>query len=102
MNYHASLKRNIANLYTKTAVREFESKVDSCTMLLVSKLSDLIKNDNRRVDVALWLHLYAFDCLGEINVSRKFDFLESGSDVRGMISAADRILHMTGLVSMIL
>ena len=50
------------------------------------------------LDMSLWLHFFAFDCLGEINVSKKYGFLENGQDVRGMIAAADRIFHMVGLV----
>ena len=98
MNYHSTLKKNIVNLYSKTAIREFESKLDICTMLFVSKFSEIAKYDDKRVDMALWLHLYAFDSLAQINVSKNFGFIERGTDVNGMISATGRILHMTALV----
>ena len=97
-SYHASLKRNIAGLYTKVAVRDFEEPIDRCTALFMDQLSNIAKDGPATLNMSLWLHLYAFDCLGEINVSKRFGFLETGTDVRGMIAAADRILHMTGLV----
>jgi hypothetical protein len=48
--------------------------------------------------MSLWLHFFAFDCLGEVNVSEKFGFLETGTDIRGMIARANYVLHITGLV----
>lgn len=67
-------------------------------MLLMKQFARLSESGLARVDMSLWLHLYAFDCLGEINLSKKFGFLESGTDVRGMIAATDGVLNTTGLV----
>ncbi|KAF7957208.1 hypothetical protein EAE96_002799 [Botrytis aclada] len=97
VQYHSTLKKNIAGVYTKTAVLDLEPRIDSCVELFVNRISKLNSNGHVNLDMSLWPHLYAFDCLGEINVSKKFGFLESGTDVRGMIAAADLILHMTGL-----
>lgn len=48
--------------------------------------------------MSLWAHLFAFDSLAEMNVSKNFGFLESGTDVRGLIAIADKIMHITALV----
>ncbi|KAI0380386.1 benzoate 4-monooxygenase cytochrome P450 [Hypomontagnella monticulosa] len=98
VDYHANLRRNIGPLYTKTAVREFEPHVDSCVSLFTKRLSELSSNGASLLDMSLWLHLYAYDCLGEVNISRKLGFLEAGQDVGGMIAAADKIFHMVGLL----
>ena len=66
--------------------------------MFMNQLSILVKDGSSSVNMSLWVHLFAFDCLGEINLSKSFGFLESGTDVRGMIAAADRILHMAGMV----
>ena len=50
-------------------------------MLFVMRFEDFSEKGPSRIDMSLWLHLYAFDCLGEVNVSRKFPFLECGKDV---------------------
>ena len=97
-SYHASLKGHISPLYSKTHVHNFESQVDSCTRLLLAKLEELCRAGPHKVDVALWLHFYAFDSLAEMNLSKKLGFLETGEDVHGMMAAADTVLHMTGLV----
>jgi hypothetical protein len=59
----------------------------------------LIPSDGTtRLDMSLWIHLFAFDCLGELNASKKFGFLESGQDINGLIDGSDRILIKTGFV----
>jgi len=98
VNYHTSLRKNIGGLYTKAAVKDFEPQIDSCIALFMSQLANLSRDGPATLDMSLWLHLFAFDCLGEVNVSRQFGFLESGQDIDGMIAAADRIFYMVGLV----
>ncbi|KAF1956869.1 cytochrome P450 [Byssothecium circinans] len=58
----------------------------------------IVDNYAKHVDLSLWLHLYAFDSLGEISSSRRFGFLDGGKDVGDMIEKVDKIYHMTGLV----
>ena len=98
VNYHTSLKKNIGGLYTKAAVRDFEPQIDSCVHLFLDQLGGHCKDGPTTIDMSLWLHLFAFDCLGEVNVSKMFGFLKQGQDVRGMIAAADQIFRMVGLV----
>ncbi|KAL3473779.1 cytochrome P450 [Aspergillus californicus] len=93
---HALLRKNIGGLYTKAGVKQFEPQISSCVELFLRKMRDLAGNP---LDMSLWLHFYAYDSLGEVNISRKFGFLESGRDVGGMIRSADRILYMVGLLT---
>lgn len=95
VQYHASLRKNIGGLYTKSAVKEFEPQIASCVALFLQRVGE---EKDKPLDMSLWLHLYAYDCLGDVNVSEKLGFLEQGSDVDGMIEAADRIFYMVGLV----
>ena len=99
IDYHSSLKKVIGGLYTKTAVRNLEPKIDACVEMFVEKMRELAgQGHSTAVDMSLWVHLFSFDCLGELNVSRKFGFLESGKDINGMIQRSDNLLIMTGLV----
>lgn len=52
--------------------------------------------------MSLWVHLFAFDSLADINTSKYFGFLESGTDVNGLIKGSDQILMDTGLVIQLL
>ncbi|KUI58928.1 Pisatin demethylase [Cytospora mali] len=94
---HATLRRNIGALYTKTAVKDFEPRVDSCVDLFLTQLADRTIEGPTNLDMSTWLHLYAYDCLVEVNVSKKLGLLEQGHDVEGFIASADKIFHMVGL-----
>jgi hypothetical protein len=98
VEYHARLKRNINSLYTKSAVMELEPQIDKTVALFLKRMTELTDNGAASIDMSLWLHLFAFDSLGDINLNKRFGFLDSGKDVRGLIANADKILHMTGLV----
>ncbi|KAL7624947.1 hypothetical protein AAE478_004161 [Parahypoxylon ruwenzoriense] len=94
---HATLRRNIGGLYTKTSVKGFEPQVDSCIDLFMRQLADRTRDGPAKLDMSLWLHLFAYDCLSEINVSKKLGFLDRGKDVGGTIESADKIFYMVGL-----
>lgn len=99
VGYHSNLKKVIGGLYTKNAVLSLEPSIDYCTRLLTSELSKRTHASGpTRLDMSLWVHLYCFDSLGEINVSKMFGFMEKGADFNGMIDGSDRILIKTGLV----
>ncbi|TRX98039.1 hypothetical protein FHL15_001249 [Xylaria flabelliformis] len=98
VKYHSSLKKRVGGLYTKAAVLRLEPKIDGCVSMFTRKIEALVPKDATiRLDMSLWVHLFAFDCLGELNVSKKFGFLESGRDINGMIEGSDRALIKTGL-----
>ncbi|KAI1389365.1 benzoate 4-monooxygenase cytochrome P450 [Hypoxylon trugodes] len=94
---HATLKRNIGGLYTKTAVRDFEPHIDSCIDLFMKQLAERTRDGPTELNMSVWLHLFAYECLSEINVSKKLGFLEQGKDVNGTIESSDKIFYMVGL-----
>ncbi|KAI1442488.1 benzoate 4-monooxygenase cytochrome P450 [Annulohypoxylon stygium] len=98
VNYHSSLKKTIGGLYTKAAVLELESKIDLCMKMFIDQMRKQTHEINpTNLDISLWVHLFSFDCLGELNVSKTFGFMETGKDFNGMIEGSDRILAITGL-----
>lgn len=62
------------------------------------QLADKTRDGPVTLDMSVWLHLFAYDCLSEINVSKKLGFLERGQDVGGTIESSDKIFFMVGLV----
>lgn len=98
--HHHALKRSISSLYTKSAVQDFEPKIDRCCMLFVHRLQDLctLRGGSARIDMALWPHFFALDSLSEINVSRNLGFLQTGTDVGGLIAKSDGIMQMIAIV----
>lgn len=99
VSYHSSLKKVIGGLYTKAAVLDLESKIDTCVEMFTNQLRKRTQDDGpTNVDMSLWVHLFAFDCLGELNVSKKFGYLDTGRDFNGFIEGSDKVLIKTGLV----
>ncbi|PLB50941.1 cytochrome P450 [Aspergillus steynii IBT 23096] len=96
VQYHSSLRKNIGGLYTKSAVKEFEPQIANCVALFLRRMRE---EQGKALNMSLWLHLYAYDSLADVNVSEKLGFLEQGSDVNGMIAAADRIFVLVGLLT---
>jgi hypothetical protein len=80
-------------------VKDFESNIDHCVSLFLGQLAEQTKlNGHVTLDMSLWLHLYAFDCLTAVNLSKPLGFLDAGDDVKSMIGSADRIFVLVGLV----
>ena len=98
-HYHASLRKNIAGLYTKSAVKEFEPQIGECVALFLRRMKE---EQAKSLDMSSWLHFYAYDCLSEVNVSQKIGFLEHGRDMNGWIEAADKVFLAVGLVRYVL
>jgi len=69
--------------------------------LLMSKLDDKCRSLDKSCDLGDWLHFFAFDVLGEIAFSRKFGFLESGSDLEGAIKTIDDVQWYDGIIGQI-
>ncbi|KAI1739632.1 cytochrome P450 [Xylaria scruposa] len=101
--YHNDMpRRNVAvhrkALYTKAAVQSLKPKINSCINLFTQNIIAQISHNNpARLDLSSWVHFFAFNCLGEINTSRKFGVLKSGRNINRMIKRSDQILIKTGL-----
>ena len=69
-------------------------------MLFIHQLQNLCAThgDFARVDMALWPQFFALDSLSEINVSKNFGFLQSGTDVGNIVATSEKIMKMIVLV----
>ncbi|KAJ3548663.1 hypothetical protein NM208_g904 [Fusarium decemcellulare] len=90
-SYHRELKRPVANAYSLTTLLSNEAAVDSCTTLLVKKLS-AHADGSQAVDFGEWIQFYTFDVVGELTFAKKLGFLDKGGDVDGMIQAIEDLL----------
>lgn len=97
-NRHAALKRAIGGLYKKSVVVDLEPNIDRCIGEFLRQLGKRTERGPADLDMSFWLHLFAFDCLGEVNVSKQLGFLQRGQDVEDMIGSSDKIFAMVGLV----
>lgn len=97
---HSNLRRNIGGLYTRAAAKDLEPKMQSCISVFLAEIARRIGSGQRELDMSVWLHFFAYDSLGEINVSKKLDFMEKGVDINGLIEASSKLLKMVGYVSL--
>ena len=81
---HRAKKRPVAAAYSMSTMRELEPMNDECSAILTSKLDGLVGKD---IDLGDWLHWYAFDVITTIAFSNRLGFMESQSDVEGVIEA---------------
>ncbi|KAH7137812.1 cytochrome P450 [Dactylonectria macrodidyma] len=89
--YHRQLKKPVANAFSLTSLLSNEAAVDSCTKLLLEKLSYFA--DGRQLfDLGEWIQFYTFDVMGELTFAQKLGFLDNGGDVDGMIQTIEDLL----------
>ncbi|CAK7217942.1 hypothetical protein SCUCBS95973_003319 [Sporothrix curviconia] len=81
---HRALKRPIAGIYSMTNLVSFEPYVDTTIRVFLERM-ETQQAAQKTVDLGAWLQFFAFDVMGEITFSRRFGFLETASDVDGII-----------------
>lgn len=89
--YHRDMKKSIAGAFSMTTLLTNEAAVDSCSNLLIDKLTPFA-DDSKPVDLGEWIQFYTFDVVGEVTFAKKLGFLEMGGDVDGMIETIEGIL----------
>ncbi|KAM0712585.1 hypothetical protein Q7P35_000031 [Cladosporium inversicolor] len=98
---HGVKKRYASNAYSMAAMQGLTGYIEDTQRLLMSKLDQKCRSPEQTCDLGAWLHYFAFDVLGEIAFSRKFGFLESGSDLEGAIKTIDELQWYDGIIGQI-
>ncbi|KAF2847821.1 benzoate 4-monooxygenase cytochrome P450 [Plenodomus tracheiphilus IPT5] len=91
LNLHRTLRRPIASLYSMSNVVTFESLVDKAILVFLGQLRTRFVSTGVTCDLGEWLEFLAFDVMGEMTFSRRFGFLDSGTDVNNI--ATNNKLH---------
>lgn len=88
---HRALKRPIAGIYSMTNLVSFEPYVDTTMDVFFERLEQ--EQDQKAAhgldvtsDLGTWLLYFAFDVMGEITFSKRFGFLDTNTDVDGIIA----------------
>lgn len=84
-NIHKALKRPIAPIFSLSNVVSFEGYVDSTMRVLFEQLDKRHVQTGDVCDFGAWLQMFAFDVMGELTFSKRLGFLESGTDVDGVM-----------------
>ncbi|CUS09448.1 unnamed protein product [Tuber aestivum] len=75
---HKRLKKRIAGAYSMTSVRVYEPVIDRNVNDLLAWMKEL-----KTLDVSVWTHYFAMDCMSEIAYGNRMGFLINGTDVNG-------------------
>ncbi|KFX98708.1 hypothetical protein V490_02162 [Pseudogymnoascus sp. VKM F-3557] len=84
---HKDLKTPVAAMYSQTNVITFEPFVDEVLAVLFDQLNQRFVKSQARFDLGDWLQYFAFDVMGTMTFSKRYGFLETGTDVNGMLDA---------------
>ncbi|KAL1863957.1 hypothetical protein VTK73DRAFT_6277 [Phialemonium thermophilum] len=85
-DFHAAIRRPVANAYSLTSLLRYEPFVDTTSQFFLQRLDDLYASTGRVCDLGTWLQYYAFDVIGEMTFSKRLGFLETANDVGGIIA----------------
>jgi len=96
---HKQLKTPIAQLYNLSNVITFEPFVDDVLGLLFQQLDKRFTNQNKICNLGNWIQYFALDVMGEISFSARYGFLETGTDVDGIIQSIWNFMLTVGPVS---
>ena len=84
--FHKAFKQPVAQLFSMTNMKNYETYADECTEIFIKAMRDL---EGQAVDLSIWLQWYAFDVIASITFQRRFGFLEERKDVKGLIGGLD-------------
>ncbi|KAF3402541.1 Cytochrome P450 momooxygenase gsfF [Talaromyces pinophilus] len=76
-NVHSTNRRFVNSIYSFSGLLEFEPYLDNVLSVFLSRLSQM---DTQRIDMGYWAQLFAFDVIGELTFSKRFGFIDEGTD----------------------
>ncbi|CAK7233233.1 hypothetical protein SEUCBS140593_008533 [Sporothrix eucalyptigena] len=94
---HRALKRPIAGIYSMTNLVSFEPYVDTTIRIFLQRMEEQ-QAKQPTVNLGAWLQFFAFDVMGEITFSRRFGFLDTASDVDGIIDSIYRFFSYGSVI----
>lgn len=86
--WHDNLRRAIQPAFNLSTLVQYEPFVDDVIQMCIRQLDRRFagrRGSDDLVDLPTWMHWYAFDVIGEITYGHTFGFLESASDIDGII-----------------
>lgn len=96
---HTAYRRVVGAVYSLTNILKNEPHMDQNVDMLVKRLEELAEQ-KEKVDLGLWLEMYAYDNIGSVFFGKPFGFLETSSDYGGYIAAVHKAMPFLSVVSM--
>ncbi|KAF2683162.1 cytochrome P450 [Lentithecium fluviatile CBS 122367] len=96
---HAHYRKIAAGPYAFTNVKKMEPMIDHRISEWLAKLTTLFADTNKEFDFAPWAVYMAYDIISEVGFGAAFGFVESESDVGGLIQGFHDGLIPFGLMA---
>ena len=100
MKYHDTVRK--ATYKAFTVVDDYEKAVDDSISLFIGQIRSRFadrEDVDGIIDLAKWTHYFALDTISAISYSKRYGFMETDSDVGGMIRLIDFALTYHAYVS---
>lgn len=62
-DFHAAIRRPVANAYSMTTLLKYEPFVDTTSRVFLRRLNELYGDTEKVCDLGTWLQYYAFDVM---------------------------------------
>jgi hypothetical protein len=97
-NQHQALRRPVVQKFSMSSIKALEPFADECTKIFIDSMKDL---KGESVDLGVWLQWYAFDVIGAITFHRRFGFMETRQNFKGMIADIEMVLRYAGTIGQV-
>ncbi|GAB7361737.1 hypothetical protein MBLNU230_g1784t1 [Neophaeotheca triangularis] len=74
---HGRQRRLVSRIYSMESLKDLEPYVEDAIKVFRQRMDE---QKSRIVDLGNWVQIFAFDVIGEITFSKRFGFLDVGSD----------------------
>lgn len=74
---HGSQRRLVSQIYSMESLKDLEKYVDDAVEHFSRKMQDRL---GENINMGLFVQLFAFDVIGEVTFSKRFGFMDMGSD----------------------
>ncbi|KAH8730154.1 pisatin demethylase [Phaeosphaeriaceae sp. PMI808] len=95
---HARNRKIIGPVYQMGMVLKNEPSMDESINLFVKRMHQFAAR-KESIDFGHWIELFAYDVIGRVQHGRTTGFLETGTDIGGMISAVPNALRLLHVVA---
>ena len=96
MNWHNNLKKSVSASFTMSAAMGYEHLIDTTIEVYLRELSNRFagkSGEQGLIDLHTWLLYFSFDVIGELTYGARHGFIESSSDIAGIIHYVKRFLN---------
>ena len=96
LTWHNNLKKSVSSSFTMSAVMEYEHLVDTTIEVFLKELNHRFAGkpgEQGLIDLHTWLLYFSFDVIGELTYGARHGFIESSSDIAGIICYVESFLN---------